>query len=156
MVHKFWIFAFCFTLTALAPLAGSNAAQACGTIDRTAQIQINEYRVTVELAFSEQEKSCGLSFRDALPEDHGMLFLFSKEQSLTFWMKDTRIPLSIAFLGENGTILNILEMQPMDSETLYSSAAPARYALEMPANWFADHKVKPGDGVVFDLTAVLN
>ncbi|MGH8559087.1 MAG: DUF192 domain-containing protein [Methylococcales bacterium] len=156
MVHKFRIFAFCYALTALSPLAASNAAQACGIIDRTAQIQVNDYRISVELAISEEEKACGLSFRDTLAEDHGMLFLYSDKQALTFWMKDTRIPLSIAFLEDNGTILNILEMQPMDSKTLYHSAAPARYVLEMPAKWFADHQVKPGDRVVFDLTAVLN
>ncbi|MGH8477537.1 MAG: DUF192 domain-containing protein [Methylococcales bacterium] len=152
MYHKVSIFiVVCFGIS-LASMTALNAQQACGTINRIAQIQINDYRIQAELAASEQEKSCGLAFRDALPEDHGMLFLFSNEQPLTFWMKDTRIPLSIAFLKEDGAIVNILEMQALDSNTLYRSVAPARYALEMRAKWFADHRVKPGDRVVFNLT----
>jgi uncharacterized protein len=144
-----WLTAIFCGLSVLGLFAFATATLACGQIDRIAQIRINDYPVTVELAFSAEEKTCGLSFRDALPEDHGMLFVYASDQMLTFWMKDTRIPLSIAFLEAKGTILNILEMKPMSTRALYRSEAPARYALEMPAKWFAGHQVKPGDRVSF-------
>ncbi|MGH8551315.1 MAG: DUF192 domain-containing protein [Methylococcales bacterium] len=137
--------------TALTLLADSDAVWGCGQIDRIAVIEINEYPVTVELALSEEEQACGLSFRDSLAADHGMLFVFPTDRIMTFWMKDTRIPLSIAFLETSGTILNILEMNPMDTTARYRSSAPARYALEMPAAWFAEHRIKPGDRVAIEL-----
>jgi uncharacterized protein len=127
---------------------------ACGPIERTAGIQIKDYPVTVELAVAEQEKNCGLSLRDALPEDHGMLFVYFEDRMMTFWMKDTRIPLSIAFLDVNGYILNILEMQALDTNTLHQSAGPARYALEMSAKWFEKHHIKAGDRVAIRLSEI--
>lgn len=124
-----------------------SATPACGPVDRTAEIQINGYRITAELAVAEHEKNCGLSLRDSLPEDHGMLFVYFEDRMMIFWMKDTRIPLSIAFLDAGGYILNILEMKPMNTDTFYRSSAPARYALEMSAKWFAEHYVEVGDRV---------
>ncbi|MCI0654213.1 MAG: DUF192 domain-containing protein [Methylococcaceae bacterium] len=131
--------------------AGSGKVWGCGQIDRVAEIRISDHPVTVEVALSAEEKACGLSFRDALAEDHGMLFVFATDRIMTFWMKDTRIPLSIAFLTASGTILNIFEMKPMDTESRYRSLAPARFALEMPGKWFAEHRVKPGDRVAIPL-----
>ena len=133
----------------------SAGAWACGPVERSAEIQIKEYPVRVELAVTEKEKTCGLSFRDDLPEDRGMLFVYSYDRLMRFWMKDTRIPLSIAFLGADGTILNILEMKPMDTDLIYASSGPARYALEMPAKWFSEHRIKAGDRVAIDLSGVL-
>lgn len=118
-----------------------------------AEIYVNDYPVTVELALTAEEQACGLSMRDTLADDHGMLFMHSTDRMMTFWMKDTRIPLSIAFLKSNGTILNMYEMKPMDSQARYRSRAPARYALEMPARWFSRHRVKPGDRVAIRLPA---
>ncbi|MGR9106680.1 MAG: DUF192 domain-containing protein [Gammaproteobacteria bacterium] len=134
----------------------ATAPRACGKIDRTLQIQVNDLPVTVELAVTEQEKTCGLSFRDALADDQGMLFVFSSDRNMTFWMKDTRIPLSIAFLESSGTILNILDMKPMDTTARYHSAGLARYALEMPVGWFAEHHVKTGDQVQISLPASID
>ena len=108
--------------------------------------------VIVELAVREEEKTCGLSFRDELPVDHGMLFVYASDRILRFWMKDTRMPLSIAFLESSGKILNILEMKPMDTGNIYRSTAPARYALEMPAKWFVDHRIQAGDRVTLPLS----
>jgi uncharacterized membrane protein (UPF0127 family) len=140
-------------LSALSLLAASSVVWGCGPIDRIARIQINEVPVTVELALSEDERACGLSFRDSLADDHGMLFVFPGDRIMTFWMKDTRIPLSIAFLTASGTILNILEMKPMDETERYRSSGPARFALEMPAQWFAEHRVKPGDRIMLNRPA---
>lgn len=126
-------------------------AQECGEILRTTQLKINDYSVTAELAVSDKEKSCGLSFRDFLAKDHGMLFVYFKDRFLTFWMKDTRIPLSIAFLDAEGVILNILDMEPMNTAPRYRSSGSARYALEMTTNWFSEHQVKAGDQVQFQV-----
>lgn len=145
-------------MTVLVPVSGSfsNTTPSCGSTDRTARIRVDDHPVSVELAITGQEKICGLSFRDALADDHGMLFVYSTDRFMTFWMKDTRIPLSIAFVDAKGVILNIHEMKPMDSRILYRSAAPARYALEMPAKWFADHRAKAGHRVLIELPAKLN
>ena len=151
MRRKFRYTGYLLGLTIACLLADPSVAASCGRIDRTARIRINEYAVTVELAVSEQEKTCGLSLRDELPIDHGMLFIYSSDRMLRFWMKDTRMPLSIAFIASTGKILNILEMKPMDTGNIYRSTAPARYALEMPTKWFVDHRVQPGDQVTFSL-----
>lgn len=127
---------------------------ACGPIDRTAEIRVNDYRITAEVAVAEHEKNCGLSFRDHLPENHGMLFVYFSDRRMAFWMKDTRIPLSIAFIDRSGVILNVLEMKPMDTNTVYRSSGPARYALEMPAAWFTEHQVNAGDPVAIDLPGI--
>jgi uncharacterized membrane protein (UPF0127 family) len=131
-------------------------ASPCGPLNRSAEIRIEDFPVRVELAITEEEKVCGLSFRDELPEDQGMLFVYTYDRFMTFWMKDTRIPLSIAFLDADGKILNILEMKPMDTGLFYHSAGPARYALEMPVKWFFKHRIKPGDRVAIDLSDLSN
>lgn len=126
-------------------------AWACGPLDRKMEIQITGHRVLVELAISEQEKACGLAFRDGLDTDHGMLFVYPNERDLAFWMKDTRIPLSLAFIDSKGAILDIFQMKAMDTEHFYRPSAPARFALEMSENWFLEHRVKPGDRVQIPL-----
>jgi uncharacterized membrane protein (UPF0127 family) len=84
-------------------------------------------------------------FRDSLPKDHGMLFIYPQPQTLSFWMQNTIIPLSIAFMDSDGTIVNILEMKPGIEVPPYRSEKPCRFALEMTAHWFSDHGVKAGD-----------
>src|SRR5215203_7432784 len=84
--------------------------------------------------------------REALAEDAGMLFIFDQEQPLSFWMKDTLIPLSIAYIDGSGTIVDIQDMQPLD-ETLHPSATPARYALEVNQGFFGERGVTVGDTV---------
>ncbi len=76
-----------------------------------------------------------------------MLFVFETEGSHPFWMKNTLIPLSIAFITRDSLITDILEMAPLDTATPYVSSTPARYALEMNSGWFQSHGIKPGDTV---------
>jgi uncharacterized membrane protein (UPF0127 family) len=99
--------------------------------------------VTVELAATPEQRQRGLMQRDSLADGRGMLFLFEQTTTSPFWMKDTRIPLSIAFIDEHGRIVDIQEMQPLD-ETLHYPAAPYRYALEVPQGWFARNGVQVG------------
>ena len=85
-----------------------------------------------------------------LPKNEGMLFVYPNERILKFWMKDTTIPLSIAFIGESGKILDIQDMSPL-SETTIKSKSPAKFALEVNRGWFKDNIVKEGDYIDISL-----
>lgn len=102
--------------------------------------------LTVELARTPEERSLGLMFRESLPEDRGMLFVFGQDTQAGFWMKDTSIPLSIAFIVEDGTILDIQEMEPLSTE-VHRPPGPYRFALEVNQGWYRRHGFGPGDRV---------
>ena len=110
------------------------------------QLKVAGKVITVELARTPSERGLGLMYRRQLPEDYGMLFVFPEEDYLTFWMKNTHIPLSIAFISTEGTITQIESMEPL-SLSSHDSKEKARYALEMLEGWFERHNVKVGDKV---------
>ena len=99
--------------------------------------------VRAEVANTLDTRARGLMFREALGPNQGMLFIFTDESAHCMWMKNTLIPLSVAFLDAKGMIINIAEMQP-HSEKSHCAARPARYALEMTKGWFAAKGVLPG------------
>lgn len=98
----------------------------------------------IEVADTPETLQQGLMFRKELPENQGMLFIFQESRYLSFWMKNTLIPLSIAFLDEHFVIVDIQDMDPLD-ETLHRSKKPARYALEVNQGWFKKHQIAIGD-----------
>ena len=100
--------------------------------------------VKVELARTEKEREQGLMFRKRLEDGRGMLFIFESDQRLSFWMKNTLIPLSIAFIASDGRIIEIRDMQPHDLRSVRSSRS-VRYALEVPQGWFTRAGIKAGD-----------
>jgi len=102
--------------------------------------------ITVEIARTDEERSKGLMYRKDLPDGQGMLFIFERDQQLSFWMKNTIIPLSIAFIASNGHIVDIKDMRPRDLTSIQSSI-PVRYALEVPQGWFQRVNVRHGDVV---------
>jgi uncharacterized protein len=102
--------------------------------------------VQVEIADTDAERQMGLSGRTTLMEGAGMLFVFDQEQPLSFWMKDTLIPLSIAYVSADGRIVDTQDMQPLD-ETPHPSTEPALYALEVNQGFFAERGVAVGDTV---------
>ncbi len=104
-------------------------------------------RISVEIADTAAERRAGLMFREELGEDQGMLFVFPGEQILSFWMKNTQIPLSIAYLDADGVILGIHDMEPFSTESI-SSRVPALYALEVNQGTFERLGAVPGDRVV--------
>jgi len=107
-----------------------------------------EVEVLVEIADGPFEQMRGLMYRTALGQDRGMLFVYEVEQYLSFWMKNTRIPLSIAFIDSKGRITGILDMKPMDDKPPhYVSSEPVMYALEVNQGFFDKHGVKVGDHV---------
>ena len=113
------------------------------------QLAIGGARLWVEVAEDEAARSQGLMYRRQMQEDEGMLFVFEYPQPLSFWMKNTYLPLDIAFVARDGSILNILRMKPLDEGPRYLSQGQALYAIEANAGWFKDHGVKAGDKVRF-------
>ena len=110
-------------------------------------LHVAGYEVLAEVARTPEQQRRGLMGRRSLGENEGMLFVYDSERPLDFWMKDTPLPLSIAFLRSDGTIVNIEDMAPFRLET-HSSRGPAQYALEMNRGWFAKRGIGPGDRVV--------
>jgi hypothetical protein len=133
----------------------SEMTLACPLELPAATISIKSHTLTVELATTPKARSCGLSNRVKLPENHGMLFIYPIPGLRTFWMKDTHIPLSIAFLDDSGLILSIQHMTPMQTDERYRSLQPVRYALEVNQGWFAEHGIGVGDIVEMKLPVVI-
>jgi uncharacterized protein len=102
--------------------------------------------VEVEIADDQAEQRRGLMERTELAEDAGMLFVFDREEPRSFWMRNTLIPLSIAYIASDGRIVDIQDMQPLD-ETSHPSAAPAQYALEVNQGFFAERGIEVGNEV---------
>jgi uncharacterized membrane protein (UPF0127 family) len=119
-------------------------------------VSINGHDLSVELAFTPDTRSCGLSNRYRLGENNGMLFLFPNTDKRTFWMKDTHIPLSIAFMDDTGKIVTIHQMEADQTNSTYQSFQSVRYALEVNRGWFVLHGIKTGDRVEMVLPTVLN
>ena len=111
-----------------------------------AQIRLGKETLDVEIANTNRSRAQGLMGRTELAEGRGMLFIYKEPQRLVFWMKDTLIPLSIAFFDEDKSLINILDMDPPLANTLirYRSTAPALYALEVPQGWFEKHGIESG------------
>lgn len=118
------------------------------TLCPTHQLELGGSKIIVEIADTEKSLREGLKGRNHLPEGHGMLFVFETPRILSFWMKDTLIPLSIGFFDENQVLLQIADMFPPENQEeplpQFSSKAPAQYALEVPLDWFRNHQVFPG------------
>jgi hypothetical protein len=130
-----------------APIAGAQGA----AIDRAQslpaiQLIIGTAKLQAEVAATAAQREIGLMHRFSLAPDHGMVFVFPGSEPLGFWMRNTYIPLSIAFMDANGVILNIEEMAPQDDSTHWSRG-PAQYALEMRKGWFAERGIRVGDRV---------
>ena len=106
-------------------------------------ISINGKPLRVEVANTPLKRSIGLMYRKELDSDSGMLFVFPESKSRSFWMKDTHIPLSIAYINENGIITNIENMDPFSLDSITSKGA-CRYALETNRGWFKSNDIKPG------------
>lgn len=104
------------------------------------------HRIEAEVAANNAARMQGLMNRKTMATQRGMLFVFDRNAQHCMWMKNTFLPLSVAFIDETGKILNIEDMQP-HSEDNHCAAQPARYALEMNVGWFAQHGIKRGDRI---------
>lgn len=115
------------------------AQQAMPTIELTAGF----HRIEAEVAATDQNRQTGLMQRKSMALQHGMLFVFPQPNTYCMWMRNTLIPLSVAFLDDEGKIINIEDMQPQ-TEDNHCARRPARYALEMNLGWFSQRGLKVG------------
>ena len=127
----------------LLPLLAFLAAPALAQELPVVQLSAGMYLIRAEVAADFGSRAQGLMYRKQMPSNAGMLFIFEQPGEQCMWMKNTLIPLSVAFLDDDGRIINVEEMAP---QTLDSHCArrPARYALEMNRGWFAARGIKPG------------
>ena len=130
---------------AIAMLCFAALASAQDGPQKLAQVRLNAgiHNINAELASTPQQREIGLMFRTAMPANDGMLFAFERPAQQCFWMRNTLIPLSVAFIDDAGAIINIADMQPQ-TEDSHCASRPARYALEMNRGWFAARGIKPG------------
>lgn len=117
------------------------------TDSEVAELHVNGHRFSVEIAADNETRAQGLMFRERLEPRHGMLFVFEDDQRRSFWMRDTSIPLSIAYIRRDGTITEIYDMQPYSLEPV-TSVAEVRYALEVNQGEFRELGIRAGDRVV--------
>ena len=123
----------------------SALAQPSAQLDQPrTQLSAGMFRIDVQLATTPQQRQIGLMSRREMPQTEGMLFIFEQPAEQCFWMKDTLIPLTAAFVADDGTIVNLADMKPLD-ETSHCSAKPVRYVLEMNQGWFAAKHIKAGN-----------
>ena len=108
-----------------------------------AQLSAGMHLIRAEVADGMEARMQGLMYRKSMAQNSGMVFVFEENAAHCMWMKNTLIPLSVAFIDEAGVIINIADMQPQ-SEQSHCAARPARYALEMNKGWFAQRGIQPG------------
>ncbi|HET8694589.1 MAG: DUF192 domain-containing protein [Burkholderiales bacterium] len=141
-------------LIATAALGGHACAQAepSGTPQQLPSVSlgVSFYNIKAELAQTERQREIGLMFRKNLGLNDGMIFVFERAGTQCFWMKNTLIPLSVAFIDDSGTIVNIDEMKA-ETEDPHCSVKPVRYVLEMNKGWFSKRGIKEGSKISGEL-----
>ena len=129
---------------ALAFAASAASAQEPQTNLPRVKLSAGMHRIDAQVAATPDQRMTGLMHRKEMPQHEGMLFVFELPSQQCFWMKNTLLPLSIAFVADDGTIVNIDEMAPQTLDS-HCSAKPVRYVLEMNKGWFAKKGIKAGD-----------
>ncbi len=144
VLARFSVFVFATLFAALLPIASmAQVNKDLPVVDLT----IKNSKLKAEVAADMNTRTVGLMNRFSLKPDTGMIFVFAESQPLGFWMKNTFVPLSIAYIDRDGVIINILDMKAHD-ETAHPSAGPALYALEMKQGWFKERGIVAGDKVL--------
>jgi uncharacterized membrane protein (UPF0127 family) len=136
--YKLWLLA-AFCLSFLILIQGRELPEA--------RLQIGMHLIQAEVAATSASRAKGLMNRKELDKNQGMLFIFDYANIHAMWMRNTPLPLSVAFMDEHGVIINIAEMKPF-TDTTHASSGPAKYALEMNAGWFSERGIKAGDQVL--------
>ena len=137
------ILAIALLVTAIwaCPAAAQPAPQT--TLPRTT-LSAGIHQLQVQVAQTQEQHATGLMYRTDMPQQEGMLFVFSAPSQQCFWMKNTLIPLTAAFVADDGTIVNLEDMQAQTTQS-HCSAKPVRYVLEVNQGWFAKKGIKAGD-----------
>jgi uncharacterized membrane protein (UPF0127 family) len=143
-----YVKALATSLLVFAALAADGPARAQGDAGQPQRLQAitltaGMHNIRAELALTPDQRQKGLMYRRDLGTHEGMLFVFDAPSPQCFWMKNTPTPLTIAFLDDDGSIVNLADMKPFD-ESSHCSAKPVRFVLEMNQGWFAKRGLKPG------------
>lgn len=112
------------------------------------QLTLGAHSIEVQVASDDASRSKGLMFRTELPADEGMLFVFDRPQQAGFWMKNTPLPLSVAYISPEGRILEIHPLEPQSEQVITSRFRNILFALEMHRGWFEENKILPGDRIL--------
>jgi len=112
--------------------------------DAWLSLRVGDVPITAQLAISNAEKTKGLMYRESLPENGGMLFLYDRQQQVSFWMANTPLPLDLGLFDSNGVLKEIHRLMPYDTTTVSSNSREIRFGLEMEQGWFARNKLYPG------------
>lgn len=128
---------------ALAVASWACAAQEPQTNLPRVRLSAGMHQIDAQVAQTPDQRATGLMHRKEMPQHEGMLFVFEQPSVQCFWMKNTLLPLSTAFVADDGTVVNVADMQPLSLDS-HCSARPVRYVLEMNQGWFAKKGIKPG------------
>lgn len=149
------VFRACLWLAIASNQATTWAADAPGKPQQlpTTNLGISFYNIKAEVAQTERQREIGLMHRPSMGANDGMIFVFERAGTQCFWMKNTLIPLSVAFLDDDGTVVNTDEMNPQTEDT-HCSAKPVRFVLEMNKGWFNKRGIKAGTKVSGELFSI--
>ena len=148
-IYFMWLLFVALLLTTCGKAENQKATSAEEQSSIKPFIKIDGISLQIEIVQDAESRQLGLMYRDELAENLGMLFVFETTRVLSFWMRNTFIPLDIAFIDAAGVIVDIQRMEPLDESKQYISAVPALYALEVNAGWFEKNGVKRGSKVQF-------
>jgi uncharacterized membrane protein (UPF0127 family) len=124
----------------VSPIASAQRPQM--DLQRT-HISAGMYQIDAQIALTPQQQQTGLMYRKEMPQAEGMLFVFEQASTQCFWMKNTLLPLTAAFVADDGRIVNLVDMQPLSLDS-HCSEEPVRFVLEMNQGWFAKKNIKKG------------
>ena len=118
-------------------------------LNASAQIDINELLTDIDVASKFEERREGLMFRKSIPKNYGMFFVWDYKRQQCMWMKDTKIPLSVAYLDQNFLIREIKRLEPLSTSSVCSNSESIKYALEVNQGWFKKNRVKVFHKIIF-------
>jgi uncharacterized membrane protein (UPF0127 family) len=142
---------FTFLALSAALLSFAQAQEPQSNLQRT-RITAGMYQIDAQVAQTPAERQTGLMFRKQMPQTEGMIFVFEQPATQCFWMKNTLLPLTAAFVADDGRIVNLVDMKPM-TEDSHCSKEPVRFVLEMNQGWFAQKNIKEGSKLGGELFA---
>ena len=129
-------------LLIVAVFCGDAPAQVPQTTLPRVTLQAGMYQIDAQVASTPEQRAIGLMYSQDMPQHEGMLFVFEQPQIQCFWMKNTLMPLTAAFIADDGAIVNLADMKPQTTES-HCSLKPVRFVLEMKKGWFAQKQIKP-------------
>ena len=130
-------------LALFASLVASAFAQQAQTDLQRVKLSVGMYQIDAQVAQTAQQREIGLMFRKEMPQTEGMIFVFDQPATQCFWMRNTLLPLTAAFVADDGRIVNLADMKPQTDDS-HCSEEPVRFVLEMNQSWFAKKNIKKG------------